>query len=76
MIILNIVCVNNAERDEIRDEFCEALVGSPAFINSEIMVSDDPKKDNVFSLILGENNGRNIEYNIDSSDFFLNESSE
>ena len=68
MIILNINCFNELQRNEVRDSFCSALKGSPAFISSEIMVSDDPERDNVFALIVGNGNDSNIKYDVDFSD--------
>ena len=42
-----------------------ALVGSPAYINSEIILCENPKDPTEFSLIVGENNDSNIQMDID-----------
>lgn len=55
---------------ELRDKFHDALVGSPAYINSEIALCTDmdpetnsDKKDE-FYLVVGNNNKHNMEINI------------
>lgn len=42
-----------------------ALVGSPAYINSEIILCENPNDPTEFSLIVGENNDSNIQMDID-----------
>lgn len=42
-----------------------ALVGSPAYINSEIILCENPNDPTEFSLIVGENNDSNVQMNID-----------
>ena len=37
-----------------------ALVGSPAYINSEIILCENPNDPTEFSLIVGENNANNL----------------
>ena len=44
MIVLNIKCKNPEEMAKFRDRMCEALVGSPAFVNNEIAVCDFMKR--------------------------------
>lgn len=46
------------EKMELRDAVCSALVGSPGFINNEIMVSDGDDHD--FYLIIGNSNSKDI----------------
>lgn len=50
--------------NEMRDRFCKALVGSPAFVNSEIAVCDG-KNGEEFFLAVGEVNGNDITIQID-----------
>ena len=42
-----------------------ALVGSPAYINSEIILCENPNDPTEFSLIVGENNDSNVQMDID-----------
>ena len=42
-----------------------ALVGSPAYINSEIILCENPNNPTEFSLIVGENNDSNVQMDID-----------
>lgn len=48
------------EKMELRDEMFEALMGSLAFIKSEIDICDGCDDD--FYLIIGEDNGKNVAY--------------
>lgn len=64
---------DNAEM-KLRDEICEGLVGSPAFINSDIAVCDDETAEG-FYLVLGGDNGRNLLISIEG-DVDLDEPSE
>ena len=65
MIVLNIKC----EQDEaafLRDRMCEALAGSPAFIDSEIGVCDVSTSE--FCLVIGHRNGSDVEFDVKESD--------
>ena len=68
-VAFNIKCKSTEEMHELRDKICLSLVGSPAFINSEIAVCD--LQDDAFTLIVGnynkDNEERNVEYDIHSS---------
>ena len=49
-----------------RDEFHEALVGSPAYINSEIALCDvNENGEASFVLCIGENNDNNVSFEVD-----------
>lgn len=66
MIVFKIHCSHEEVTNEWRDKFCEALVGSPAFINSEIAVCDDNECN--FVLIVGESNDHDMTFDINESD--------
>lgn len=61
MIVLNIKCKNHEEMTRFRDRMCEALVGSPAFINNEIAVCDFTDLDKAFSVFIGNSNDHDVE---------------
>lgn len=65
MIVFKIHCPHKKVTNEWRDKFCEALVGSPAFINSEIAVCDDNEYN--FVLIVGESNDHDMTFDINES---------
>lgn len=69
MIVLNIKCKNPEEMAKFRDRMCEALVGSPAFINNEIAVCDFPGLDKAFSVFIGNSNDHDVEYDMVDADF-------
>lgn len=64
-IEIKVKCDTEEKRDEIRDTFCRALVGSPAFINSEIAVCDDEADS--FILAVGNLNDNNISLDLEYS---------
>ena len=66
MIVFKIHCPHEEVTNEWRDKFCEALVGSPAFINSEIAVCDDNECN--FVLIVGESKDHDMTFDINESD--------
>lgn len=66
MITFRIHCPHPDVAAEWRDRFCEALVGSPAFINSEIGVCDG--NDGEFYLVVGKSNDRDMTLDLMESD--------
>ncbi len=66
MITFRIHCPHPDVAAEWRDRFCEALVGSPAFINSEIGVCDG--NDGEFYLVVGKSNDRDMTLDLMASD--------
>lgn len=64
-VIFNIKCTSKEKMSELRDTICKSLMGSPAFIKSEIAVCD--LQDDAFTLIVGNNNVNDIEYDVHSS---------
>ena len=71
MIVLNIKCRSAEDMPKLRDRMCEALVGSPAFINNEIAVCDFTDYDKAFSIFIGKPNGNDIEYDLIDEDFMV-----
>lgn len=71
MIVLNIKCRSAEEMPKLRDRMCEALVGSPAFINSEIAICDFTDLDKAFSVFIGKPNENDIEYDMVAEDFMV-----
>lgn len=76
MIYVSIKCSTPEERIELRDKLCYALSGSPAYINSEIVVGEElydedgnivESKDNEVYLLIGNGNDYNMSMTIDSS---------
>lgn len=66
MIIFKVNCKEQEKMFEKREEFHNALVGSPAYINSEIAICDNDEDKTSFFLIVGnDNNDKNVEYEID-----------
>lgn len=63
MIEIKVKCNDEQERDELRDKFCEALVGSPAYVESEIAVCDD--EEDGFILAIGNPNSKNIAFELE-----------
>ena len=64
MVSINIKCKSSEEMHELRDKFCLALMGSPAFIDSEIAVCD--LQDDAFTLIVGNSNDNNIDLDVNN----------
>lgn len=64
MIVLNIKCKED-EAAFLRDRMCEALAGSPAFVNSEIGVCDVSTSE--FCLVIGHRNENDIEFDVEES---------
>lgn len=65
MIVFNIKCKQD-EAAFLRDRMCEALVGSPAFVNSEIGVCDVSPSE--FCLVIGHSNDSDITFDVNESD--------
>lgn len=56
------------EYKEVRDSICAALVGCPAFINNDIIVSDAHEEDNVVTICLGDDkNHRMVQIEADAT---------
>lgn len=66
MIIFRIHCPHPDVAAEWRDRFCEALVGSPAFVNSEIGVCDG--SDGEFCFVVGKSNDHDMTLDLMESD--------
>lgn len=68
-VAINIKCESEEKMYELREKIHEALVGSPAYINSEIAICD--LQDDAFTLIVGnynkEHEDRNIELDVHSN---------
>lgn len=58
MILLKVICETKEKKELKREEFHKALVGSPAYKNSEIAVCDEDETS--FLLIIGNNNSDNL----------------
>lgn len=71
MIVLNIKCETDEKTWELRNRMCEALAGSPAFINNEIAVCDFVDVPNAFMVCLGKSNDADIEFDLIGSDFLV-----
>ena len=69
MIEIKIKCNDEEERDELRDRLCEALVGSPAYVDSEIAICDEG--DDGFILVVGNPNAKNVAFELDGSSIEL-----
>lgn len=63
--VLNVKCTSNEEMIKLREIVHLSLVGSPAYINSEIAVCD--LQDDAFTLIVGNNNDHDVEYDVNST---------
>ena len=61
-VAINIKCNSPEEMYELREKFHLGLVGSPAYINSEIVISD--LQDDAFTLIVGNGNDYDVDYDI------------
>lgn len=61
MIRMVFKCDDEDDMKNKRDRCCEALVGSPGFINDEIMITNSDNG-NDFEIIIGENNDKDLEY--------------
>lgn len=66
MITFRIHCPHPDVAAEWRDRFCEALAGSPAFVNSEIGVCDGSGGE--FFLVVGKSNDRDMTLDLMESD--------
>lgn len=64
-VVINIKCKSTNEMKELREKIHLGLVGSPAYINSEIAVCD--LQDDAFTLIVGNSNDNDIEYDLHSA---------
>ena len=61
-MIISVECKNLEEKCTKRDEVCNSLVGSPAFINNEILVGD--VDDTHFVIMVGNDNDNNVTYDL------------
>lgn len=50
------------------DTFCSALAGSHAFINNDIIVTEEPKGTNRFMLLIGNSNNEDLTYEVSYHD--------
>lgn len=66
MIAFRIHCPHPGVAAEWRDRFCEALAGSPAFVNSEIGVCDGSGGE--FFLVVGKSNDHDLILDLMESD--------
>ena len=74
MVLFRIKGNTVEETVALRDRICEALVGSPAFINNEIAVCDSPHISNAFEFFVGELNDANVSFEFSVDDFLTKES--
>jgi hypothetical protein len=68
MIALIIKSKDHETMIQKRNEFHEALVGSPAYKKSEIAICEMKEDETSFMLVVGNNNINNISKIIDSDD--------
>lgn len=69
MVAFNIKCSSNEEMYELRERIYLALAGSPGYINNEIVLAD--LQDDAFTIIVGQNNANDIEYDLHSSQLLV-----
>ena len=62
MLVIKVECKDEKERLEKMEEFHNALVSSPAYVNSEIAICHSDE--NSFLLVVGKNNGKDTIYSI------------
>jgi hypothetical protein len=67
MISLKIKCEDADSMAKLRDKFCSALCGSPAFVESEIAVCDCIEDESCFFLAVGNDNDCDLDLEIDST---------
>ena len=60
---------NTDNLNRVQDMMHKALVGSPAYINNEILVS--PVKDNQFNLIVGNDNANDVDFKVTVTELVL-----
>lgn len=65
-VIFNIKCKSEEEMHELRQKVRVGLSGSPGFVDNEIFIAD--LQDDAFSLLVGQDNDHNIEFDVHSSD--------
>lgn len=70
MISIIIQCSSQEEMEQKKTRMHEALIGSPAYIESEIAICDN--NDTSFYLVVGNNNDRDLEIIIGSKMFIEN----
>lgn len=68
MISFKIKCEDSESMAKLREKFHYALVGSPAYIESEIAVCDCREDDSCFFLAVGNDNDRDLYLEIKSDD--------
>lgn len=68
MICFKINCGDNGSMAKLRDKFNYALMGSPAYIESEIAVCNCEEDDSCFFLVVGDSNDYNLDLEIKSGD--------
>lgn len=73
MVLFTIKANTVEEMTALRDRICEALVGSPAFINNEIAVCDSPCSPDMFEFFIGESNNADVSFEFSANDFPVRE---
>ena len=80
MVQIVINCNNQEKQSEVLNKLYHALVGSPAYINNEIILGEypypgkeEPDRENHIFLIVGNNNDGDIHFVINSDDFEIKE---
>lgn len=73
MIMLTIKCKNQIHREDVIDRCNSALVGSPGYINNEILVGKDPDSLDVLMLI-GTEGVDNMDLTIDGEEIIISRS--
>ena len=64
-VVFNIKCKSVEDMTALREKMHLGLVGSPAYVNSEIIISD--LQDDAFTLIVGNGNEHDVEYDMHSA---------
>lgn len=69
MIVLGIKCASQEDMFKARETMHNALVGSPAYINSEIAICDCEEDKTKFLLVVGNSNDNDVEFGVDFESF-------
>ena len=61
-VAINIKCTSPEEMTELRDKMHCGLVGSQAYVNSEIAICD--LQDDAFTIIIGNSNDNDVDFDV------------
>ena len=70
MITFKFDFTSNETANAFKERFHESLVGSPAYINSEIAICDGDYDDEFYLVVDNDNKDDNIQINIHADDSF------